>query len=353
MRAYEFIGSWNGWRANRNFLFVLVVYVSAALSASKYWNIAINIHLYSKAFLLFGSGVTFILFAFISAGVMLERPPRLYPALRDRLLANRLPERLTIGLPVMLIFPIFFSLFTSIKGGITRIVPFYADKILENSDRMIHGGLDTWRILHPIFGIYFITFIISLLYNLWFIIMFIILFCVTFSIEDRKIRSQYLITYVFIWAFLGNLAAALGSSVGPAFVASFYNDPTFLPLMDYLRETDKIYPVWALDSQSKLLSDAGLDGPRWGSGISAFPSMHVAVATLNAIYLWRFGALLRWFGVAFLIAIQLGSVHLGWHYAVDGYASIVATPLIWMLGGWLSDFRRPAGVNSAENVSPA
>jgi hypothetical protein len=110
--------------------------------------------------------------------------------------------------------------------------------------------------------------------------------------------------------------------------------------MNYLRTTDQTYPVWALVGQRALLADAGLDGPRLGSGISAFPSLHVAVATLNAIYLWRFGSFLRWFGVAFLIAIQLGSVHLAWHYGVDGYASILATPLIWMLAGWLSASRR-------------
>ncbi|TIP01832.1 MAG: hypothetical protein E5X72_23755, partial [Mesorhizobium sp.] len=153
---------------------------------------------------------------------------------------------------------------------------------------------------------------------------------------------------VLVWVVLGNVVAALVSSVGPAFVFPFYNDSTFEPLMNYLRTTDQTYPVWALVGQRALLADAGLDGPRLGSGISAFPSLHVAVATLNAIYLWRFGRLLRWSGIAFLVAIQLGAVHLAWHYAVDGYASILATPLIWMLAGWLSAPRRlPVTANAA------
>ena len=176
---------------------------------------------------------------------------------------------------------------------------------------------------------------------------FVILFCVTFSVGNERVRSQYLIAFVLVWAILGNVVATLVSSVGPAFVFPFYNDSTFDPLMDYLRTTDKTYSVWALVGQNALLADAGLDGPRLGSGISAFPSLHVAVATLNAIYLWRFGRLLRWSGVAFLVAIQLGAVHLAWHYAVDGYASMLATPVIWIFAGWLSDLHRLPGTAKA------
>ncbi|CDX20132.1 conserved membrane hypothetical protein [Mesorhizobium plurifarium] len=347
MRAIELSGTRASWRANRGFFFVVIIYVSAALLASKYWNIPVNMHLYSEAFLIFGFSVTVILFSIISILVMLERPLRLYPAVRNRLLVNRLPERLMVGLPVTLLLPVFFSLFTSIKGGISRIVPFYADQLLIDADRIIHGGLDAWIVLQPYLDRAIITCALNVIYNLWFIVMFVILFCVTFSVGNERVRSQYLIAFVLVWAVLGNVVATLVSSVGPAFVFPFYNDSTFDPLMDYLRTTDKTYSVWALVGQNALLADAGLDGPRLGSGISAFPSLHVAVATLNAIYLWRFGRLLRWSGVAFLVAIQLGAVHLAWHYAIDGYASMLATPVIWMFAGWLSDLHRLPGTAKA------
>ena len=70
-----------------------------------------------------------------------------------------------------------------------------------------------------------------------------------------------------------------------------------------------------------------------GSGISAMPSMHVALATLFALVGWRTN---RWVGIAttlFAVIIQIGSVHLGWHYAIDGYAGAVGMIVIWLLVG--------------------
>ena len=50
------------------------------------------------------------------------------------------------------------------------------------------------------------------------------------------------------------------------------------------------------------------------------------------------GGLRRWPGRLFALyglIILLGSVHLGWHYAVDGYVSILAVPMLWWLSGVL------------------
>jgi hypothetical protein len=37
----------------------------------------------------------------------------------------------------------------------------------------------------------------------------------------------------------------------------------------------------------------------------------------------------------FAVLILLGSVHLGWHYAVDGYAGALGAALLWHLVGRL------------------
>ncbi|MDX8522012.1 phosphatase PAP2 family protein [Mesorhizobium dulcispinae] len=324
------------WRANQPFFVAVTAYVLIALIAAANWKIVIDVKLYNKNFLFFGSAVTLILVVLVFGRLIIERPRQPLRALKDLMLANNLPDRIVVGLPVALVLPIFFSMFTSMKGGISKIQSFYADAALIAIDRAIHGGVDAWRFFHPMLGFGPVTFSLNVLYNLWFAEVFIVLFCAVFSTGNQRLRSQFLVAFVLAWVLLGNVLAAAFASVGPAFVMPFYGDGTFSPLMDYLKATDTTYRVSALYTQGYLLTNAGLDGPRLGSGISAFPSVHVATATLNAIYLWRFGRVLRWGSIAFLVAIQLGSVHLGWHYAVDGYVSILATSAIWAVAGWLS-----------------
>ena len=63
------------------------------------------------------------------------------------------------------------------------------------------------------------------------------------------------------------------------------------------------------------------------------PSVHVAMATILALLAWRISKLLGVLMSAYLIVIQIGSVHLAWHYAIDGYVSIILTIIIWKLVG--------------------
>lgn len=322
------------WRSNQPFFLVFIFYVLAVLVAAMHWHLALDPELYGMMFVLFGIAVSTGVLVVMSVGVMLQKPKRLFPALVDSFFANDFPHRLVIGLPVALALPIFFSLFTSVKNGLSKMVPFYADPALITIDRKIHGAMDAWQTLHPLLGNGPAIFTLNFIYNSWFVVMFIVLFCVAFSIGNERARAQYLVAFVLVWGLLGNLTATLFASVGPAFVSAFYGDDTFAPLMNFLQATDMHYPVWVLRTQTMLLANATSIGPKVGSGISAFPSIHVAVATLNALYFWRFGGFLRWVGIAFLVMIQLGSVQLAWHYGVDGYSSLLATPIIWILAGW-------------------
>jgi membrane-associated phospholipid phosphatase len=133
---------------------------------------------------------------------------------------------------------------------------------------------------------------------------------------------------------LGNVAAVVFSSVGPCFYDAFYGVPRYVELMNYLHRESNNLPIWALRAQEYLLM--GRDGVRLGAGISAFPSLHVAAAMLNVMLSWRLSRPWRITSVVFLLLILVGSVHLGWHYAVDGLAAIIAVPVIWWVAGKFS-----------------
>ena len=84
-----------------------------------------------------------------------------------------------------------------------------------------------------------------------------------------------------------------------------------------------------------------------GSGISAMPSMHVATAVLLALFGWRYS---RQAGIAltlYAVVIMIGSVHLGWHYALDGYVGALGAMVVWRLVG-----RLLAGRQFAQNAGP-
>ncbi|MES0164176.1 hypothetical protein [Mesorhizobium sp. C268A] len=133
------------WRANQPFFVTVFAYILLALIAAAHWNIVINLKIYNKNFLFFGAAVTLILLAVVLVRLTIQRPEQPLRAMKDLMLANNLPDRIAFGLPVALVIPLFFSMFTSIKGGLSRIQPFYADTSLVAIDRAIHGGVDAWR----------------------------------------------------------------------------------------------------------------------------------------------------------------------------------------------------------------
>ena len=70
-------------------------------------------------------------------------------------------------------------------------------------------------------------------------------------------------------------------------------------------------------------------------GISAMPSMHVSIAFLFALVGWRIHRISGIIFSVFAFLIMVGCVHLGWHYAIDGYVAIACIWLIWWAVGCL------------------
>ncbi|WP_342236292.1 phosphatase PAP2 family protein [Inquilinus sp. OTU3971] len=239
-------------------------------------------------------------------------------------------ERLAGGAVVLLILLVFMGSFAFLKESIPAINPFSWDKYFEYLDRVLHGGHQPFELLWPLLGGSVVTAAINFLYNIWFFILFFIVITVAFSASRPTLQRTFLYAFVLTWSLGGNLLATIFSSAGPAYFARLGLGDGFEPLMASLRSFADVVPVWALGTQDTLWqaytgSDAAI------AGISAMPSMHVASSVLFVLYGFGVSRRIGWPLVAFAVAIFLGSIHLGWHYAVDGYMGVVVALAAWWM----------------------
>ena len=239
-------------------------------------------------------------------------------------------DRIRHAIPVFIAVLLFMSAFTSTKMLIPLINPFSWDEAFMQIDRVLHFGIDPWRLLQPLLGYPIVTTTINFVYNLWFFVMFGALYWQLFSIRDPQLRMQFFYSFFLCWVVVGTLLAFVFSSGGPCFYYEFTGNDYYAPLMDYLRT---VSPLWALDTQTMLLDSYKKHGVGLGSGISAMPSMHISVAIIMAFAGWRTSRAAGIGFTIFAVFIFIGSVHLAWHYAIDGYVSLIVTALIWWLCG--------------------
>lgn len=190
-----------------------------------------------------------------------------------------------------------------------------------------------------------------MLYSIWFVLIWAYLvFFISYKKND-KLRNQFIITFISCWLVLGNIFAVLLSSVGPCFIYLLDNNQgQYLDLISILKShTDIIqnkflYELAATNSQDLLWQIFSTRSDGVGMGISAMPSLHVSMAVLIALSSFKINSKLGYFMCFYAICIQIGSVHLGWHYAVDGYVSTILTIVLWYCwGGVIRKFNLGTG----------
>jgi PAP2 superfamily len=242
-----------------------------------------------------------------------------------------LPRYISAGV-VLACLLAFMPAFSAMKGNISGFNAYGWDNVFITLDRQIHGS-DPWRILHPLVGYPIITSILSGFYHFWLILLYAVSFYFLVH-KNAMLRQRFFLSYFLCWSIIGVGMAIAFASVGPCFAEPIAGRDDFAPLMHYLRQADQSYPVLVLDVQNMLLTKYENRSSGLGSGISAMPSMHVSVAMLFFFAFRHVSKLAAWLSGTFLVLIMIGSVHLAYHYAVDGYVSIIVTALIWKLTGW-------------------
>jgi len=276
----------------------------------------------------------FVVFSITIAGMIaLLRPlylvVRLHPEPLKQLVADikaHWPTLLAMAV-MLLALPETLDAATRFKKIIPQIQPFYLDPMIVKLERSLLG-MDAWRYTHAVIGPS-LTRMIDLIYGLWQLVN-IGLLCWISLTPDRRFQLRAGISYQLAWLLMGaGLAMAL-SSVGPCFYEDYFGQDDFAPLMRQLREIGGEDGLHSLTAMNYLLASAGTDAI--GGGISALPSLHVGIATLTVLIAndrfprsWWPKAL----ATSYALIIFVGSVHLGWHYAIDGILGAAGMVAIW------------------------
>lgn len=262
------------------------------------------------------------------------RPESPVRFVRDDIISAAFRRKLRRAFPMLASLVVFMPMFGNMKSAIPLFHVFDWDASFIAIDRAIHGT-DPWRLLQPVLGHPIVSSGLSLIYHLWILLIYAGSIYFGFYEPSERLRLRYFFSFFAIWSVIGIGMATGFASVGPCFVEPILGNPYFREQMTYLHLANESYPVLVLDVQDQLLAwyrsgDYGL-----GRGITAMPSMHVALVTLYFLAFRKRSALTGWIVGCFALAILVGSVHLGYHYAIDGYVSIVVTFLLWRISGKL------------------
>lgn len=250
-------------------------------------------------------------------------------------LRGRMPLLLR-GLPLIAALIVFMPSFSAVKSSIPLFAPYAWDQTFIAADRAIFGQ-DAWRALQPALGFPIVTAALAVAYHCW--ILLIYAGGIYFAVYGRQEGRRYFAAFIALWT-VGGMAMAIGfSSVGPCFAAPLLGIDTFDAQMAYLRAANESYPIMVLHVQDSLLAwhQSGQHG--LGRGITAMPSMHVGLACLFWLAIRRVSKPAGRFFLAFYVLIFVGSVHLAYHYAVDGIVASLLAYALWWTSGKLTNAR--------------
>ena len=241
---------------------------------------------------------------------------------------GRILERVVGAAWVLACATSIFNVFVNWKVFIGSTRPYSWDPLLAQIDSLMHFGTDPWRISLVLFRP--LTPFLDALYLAWYVVKLnaFILFSAFRPIRER---AHFFWAVCLMYLVGGTVLAHLFASGGPAFFEELTGDADrFKELWPFLEGTQAVLlqdQLW----QGYLHPDAALPF----SGISAMPSVHVAFASILAFWGWETN---RWAGAVttgYAILVFVGSVHLGWHYAIDGYAGALVAWASWISARWI------------------
>jgi hypothetical protein len=241
------------------------------------------------------------------------------------------PALAAASLAPILLMPLLMGSFGTLKMLMPLATDFTWDDWFAQADKLLFFGHQPWELTHTLFGSPFATRIIDSVYSMWVAFLFtaVIFYAL---IAPRYERARFFLAFAAGWMLIGVAGAYLFASAGPCYLqlTGAASAADFAPLMERLRSIDGGgAKLSALEWQQVLWQAHVSRDYGFAMGISAMPSMHNAITVLYALSLARASRMIRIAAWGLVAIIFIGSVHLGWHYALDG---IVAGLMMW--GVW-------------------
>ena len=239
---------------------------------------------------------------------------------------ERLRPRAGLLLLPAVIFPLFLSAFTTAKVGIPMLVGYGWERNWAELDAAIFGT-DVWRLAQAVAPRWSLPFW-EYSYTLgWGAVTYFAVAYLTIKASPAKVLIFFTATFA-TWLTGGWLMAYCTSAAGPVF--AHLADPT---LQERFRPLHEFLAANFAENGPIRFSQHYLEVTRFdpvavkGGGISAMPSMHLAMAALFVIAAWRSA----WFlpAIAFWLVIFVGSGLFGYHYWVDGIAGAAIALAAW------------------------
>jgi len=208
-----------------------------------------------------------------------------------------------------------FCLLGWLKAAMPFSVGFQADQILADADAWLFFGNDPWRLVQwlppTLIDWAYVTWAQSTLFMMAILPLF----------PKSQKRDRAMISFFLVVSASAILQYALPSA-GPIFYERLGFGDRFADLPSR---------PWATITADYLWANYLDNGSRVGAGISAFPSLHVAGAAWVATVVTGFSRKLAPLAWAYFVLILMGSVFLGWHYALDGIAGLVIALIMYRL----------------------
>ena len=210
------------------------------------------------------------------------------------------------------------AMFSALKYSIPAMVPFWLDPALNQAEHL-------WQLLDAAFG--WATYPIDRIYGLWLPTQLLVLFLIIFAAPSPA-KTRALACYAAAWFLIGVVSATALSSAGPIFFDRVFGGTQYAALHAALAH----HGAWMVMATSDAMWAARAGGtPGLVSGISALPSMHVAISLWMALTARALAPRMVPLAWAYFIFIWAASVLLGWHYASDGLAGCLGLLILWRL----------------------